>query len=372
MKNLIIILFVLITVIAKITAQPNKPDPNKYLFIGTYTAKGSEGIYVYKFNTQTGDFEHISNTTGIKNPSFLSISPNKKYVYSVNENDNFGGISAFSFDKKLGKLILLNTSTANGDHTCHLEMNADGKHLAIGNYTGGNLGLFEINIDGSLKENPQMINHIGSSINKDRQEKPHVHSANWAPNQKDLFVPDLGIDKIMHYKLVNGNLITGIPAYTQVEPGTGPRHFTFHLNGKFAYVIQELSSQITSFKYNNGTLNKIETVSTLPYNYSEKSYCADIHISPDGKFLYGSNRGHNSLAIYSINQTNGKLKLVDIESVNGNWPRNFMLDPTGNFVLVANEKSDNVTIFKRNNITGKLTSTGKEIKVSMPVCLKMM
>ncbi len=368
MKKQLITLYLSMFILSNLFSQTNSI---KTLLVGTYTSKGSDGIYVYKFNTQTGDFQAVSHTKGIKNPSFLTISPNGKNVYSVNENDNFGGISAFAFNKKNGKLTLLNSSTANGDHTCHLEINADDQHLAIGNYTGGNLGLFKLNADGSLKMNPQMIEHQGSSINKDRQEKAHVHSVNWAPNQKDLFVPDLGLDKIMHYVLKNGKLETGVPAYTEVEKGSGPRHFTFHPNGKFAYVIQELSSQITGFNYKNGSLEKIETISTLPNNYTEKSYCADIHISPDGKFLYGSNRGHNSLAVFAINEKDGTLKLVEIVPINGNWPRNFMIDPSGNFALVANEKSDNITIFKRDKITGKLTATGKEIKVSMPVCLKM-
>jgi 6-phosphogluconolactonase len=372
MKSILTILLLSISIIIEIKSQTKKSDPIKYLFVGTYTAKVSEGIYVYKFNTQTGDFESVSHTKGIKNPSFLSISPNGKNVYSVNENGDLGGVTAFSFDKNTGQLALLNSSIANGDHTCHLEMNADGKHLAVGNYTGGNLCLFKINAGGSLMQNPQIINHKGTGPNKDRQEKAHVHSVNWAPNQKDLFVPDLGMDKIMHYTLSNGKLQAGIPAFTEVQAGSGPRHFTFHPNGKFAYVIQELGNLVTAFNYKNGQLSKIDSYTTLPANYNEKSYTADIHISPDGKFLYGSNRGHNSLAIYAINQKTGTLKLIDIESVKGNWPRNFMIDPTGNFILVANEKSDNVTIFKRNKLTGMLTATGKEMKISMPVCLKML
>jgi 6-phosphogluconolactonase len=373
MKRLILNFLIVFMAISSVFSQKMKiTNPFKTLLIGTYTAKGSEGIYVYRFNTKTGDFEHINNTKGIENPSFLAISPNKKNVYSVKELGNLGGVAAFAFNNKTGDLKLLNTSTANGDHPCHLEMNADGKHLGVGNYSGGNLCLFEINKDGSLKENPQVITHEGSGPNKSRQEKAHVHSVNWSPDQKHLFVPDLGIDKIVHYQLIKNKLIEGKPAFTTVSPGAGPRHFTFHPNGKFAYVIQELNSEITAFNYSNGALKAIESVSTLPTNYSEQSFCADIHISPDGQFLYGSNRGHNSLAIYAINQQNGRLKLVDIASVNGNWPRNFMIDPTGSFVLVANERSDNVVIFKRNKISGKLTATGKEIQVSMPVCLKML
>ncbi len=370
--SLLIIFFSL--VYNNLFAQKNSQSNQlKTLLVGTYTTKGSDGIYVYRFNTQTGDFEHINNTKGISNPSFLSISPNKKFVYSVNEEGNLGGVAAFAFNQKSGELKLLNRSSANGDHPCHLEINSDGKYLAVGNYTGGNLCLFGLNTDGSLKPNPQTISHIGKSINESRQEKPHVHSVNWAANQKDLFVPDLGIDKIMHYSFnkTTQKLETGSPAYTEVEAGSGPRHFVFHPNRKFAYVIQELSNQITAFNYKEGTLTKIESSTTLPADFKGANYTADIHISPDGNFLYGSNRGHNSLAIFRINQQNGKLKLVDIQAINGSWPRNFLIDPTGNFLLAANQNSDNIVIFKRNKNTGKLTATGKEIKISMPVCLKM-
>jgi 6-phosphogluconolactonase len=372
MKKTIFLIYMSISIVSIGFSQKKKAiSPIKTLLVGTYTGKGSEGIYVYRFNTQTGNFEHINNTKGLTNPSFLAISPNKKFVYSVKEEGKLGGVAAFAFDNKTGALTLLNTSSANGDHPCHMEMNADGKHLAVGNYSGGNLCLFEINEDGSLKDNPQVINHSGKSVVAGRQEGPHVHSTNWAPNQKDLFVPDLGIDKIVHYQLVNGKLVEGSPAYTQVAAGTGPRHFTFHPNGRFAYVIQELSSQITAFAHKNGALTAIGTYSTLPGNYTENNSTADIHISPDGKFLYGSNRGHNSLAIYAINQKNGSLSYIENQSILGKTPRNFMIDPTGNFVLAAGQNSDNIVIFIRNKTTGKLTATGKEIKVSQPVCLKM-
>ena len=374
MKNLLWLNILLFLFSNALFAQnKHTQSAEKTLLVGTYTDKGSEGIYVFRFNTKTGDFKHINNTKGIKNPSFLSVSPNKKYVYSVNEEGNLGGVSAFSFNQKTGELKLLNSSSANGDHPCHVEVNPDGKYLVVGNYTGGNLSLFSLNKDGSLNPNPQTISHSGKSINAARQEKPHVHSVNWAPNNTNLFVPDLGIDKIMHYKLnkATGQLEVANPAFTAVEAGTGPRHFTFHPNGKYAYVIQELSSQITAFTVKGMVLEKIETVSTLPIDNTIDNTTADIHISPDGKFLYGSNRGHNSLAIYSINQKNGSLGYIENQSIMGKTPRNFTIDPTGNYILVANQDSNNITIFKRNKSTGKLKPTGKEIKISRPVCLKM-
>jgi 6-phosphogluconolactonase len=374
MNKIYFILIITFSMFTKMVAQQkNKPNTIKHLFVGTYTEKGSEGIYIYKFNIQTGDFELVTNTNQVKNPTFLELSKNGKIIYAANEIGQSGQISTFSFDEKEGKITLLNSVSAQGDDPCHLQLNNENKLLVVGNYSGGNLSMYEVNNNGSLKENPQVINHQGTGPNKDRQEKPHVHSVNWAPNNKDLYVADLGIDKIMHYQLnkTTGKLEIGTPPFTEIDAGAGPRHLTFHPNGKFVYVIQELADQITGFSIKNGSFSKIETIKTIPPDFKGVNYTADIHISPDGRFLYGSNRGHNSLAIYSINQTNGKLKLIDNQSVMGDWPRNFMIEPTGKFLLVANQKTDNIVIFKINKTTGKLKPTGKQIKVSMPVCLKM-
>jgi 6-phosphogluconolactonase len=260
----------------------------------------------------------------------------------------------------------------------------------VGNYTGGNLSVLPINADGSLSAATQTINHEGSGPNKSRQEKPHVHSVNISPNNKDIFVPDLGIDKIVGYSLdaESGKLSPSNTTFTKVEDGSGPRHFTIHPNGKFAYVIQELASTVTGFNYINGQLKPFQTISTLANDYKEKdkNFCADIHISSDGKFLYGSNRfvdaGNkngvfatnnviDTIVIYSIDQKTGKLTYIENEPVLGKVPRNFMITPNGKFLLVANQETDNVVIFKRNSKTGKLTLTGKEIKVPVPVCLQM-
>jgi len=344
-----------------------------YLFIGTYTSKTSEGIYVYKFNTQTGDFAPVSIAKGIKNPSFLAFSPDKKYLYSVAEMSG-GAVSSFSVDKQSGTLTMLNTQSAGGNGPCHVAVDKTGKWVIVGNYGGGSLSILPVQADGSLGVATQTIQHEGKSVNKARQEKPHVHSINIASNNKDVFVPDLGTDKIMTYTLdtKTGQLLPGNPPFTSSVPGAGPRHFTFHPKGKFAYVIQELDATITGFHYKPGKLEPFQTVSTIPADYTGQKWCADIHISPDGKFLYGSNRAHESLVIFSINQKNGELTYVGHQNVLGKTPRNFMIDPTGKWVLVANQDSDNVVIFSRDIKTGKLTPTGKEIKVSMPVCLKTM
>lgn len=350
-------------------AQPN----SLLLFVGTYTTKTSEGIYVYEFNTKTGTLTPVSIGTGVKNPSFLAFSPNKRFVYSVAEL-NGGAVSAFTFDKQSGALTIVNTESAGGAGPCHISVDKTGKWAIVGNYGGGSLSVLPIQADGSLGKPTQTIQHEGQSINPERQEKPHVHSINIAPNNRDVFVPDLGTDKIMTYILnvETGQLAPGNPAFTATKPGAGPRHFTFHPNGKFAYVIQELDATVTGFNYSEGKLEPFQTITTLPEDYTGRKWCADIHISPDGKFLYGSNRTHESLVIYSIDQKTGQLTYVGHQNVLGKTPRNFMIDPTGKWILVANQDSDNIVVFSRNTKTGKLTPTEKDVKVSMPVCLKIM
>lgn len=344
-----------------------------FLFVGTYTLKTSEGIYVYKFNTQTGDFTPISHTKGIKNPSFLAISPNQRFLYAA-EGKSGESVRAFSIEMPSGNLTLLNTQSSVGVGPTHLQVDKTGKWVIVGNYTTGNLSTLPIKSDGSLGKALQTIQHEGKSINLERQNQPHVHSVNIAPNNTDVFVPDLGIDKIMAYcfDAKTGQLTAGNPPFIATAPGAGPRHFTYHPNGKFAYVIQEIDATITGFRYKKGQLIPFQTVKNLPDDYTGAKSSADIHISPDGKFLYGSNRTHESLVIFRIHSKTGQLTLVGHQNVFGKTPRNFAIDPTGQWVLVANQDTDNITIFKRDADTGKLTFTGKEISVSMPVCLKFL
>jgi 6-phosphogluconolactonase len=391
-KNAFFALFLGLIFLPNIGKSQSKAD--QYLMIGTYTRPNtknpSEGIYVYKFNTDTGDFSAVSIAKGIKNPSFLAISPNEKFIYSVGETDADGSVSAFSFDKKSGTLTKLNTQSSGGANPCHVSIDKTGKWVLVGNYSGGNLSILPVEADGSLGKPTQTINHEGKGPNAARQEKLHVHSVNIAPNNSDVFVPDLGIDKIVTYKLdtKNGKLLAGKPAFIKMADGSGPRHFTIHPNGKFAYVIQELSSTVTAFNYVSGKLTPFQTITTLAKDFKDKnkSFCADIHISPDGKFLYGSNRfvdaGNkngvfaadntiDTIVMYSIDQKTGKLTYIGNEPVLGKVPRNFMITPNGKFVLVANQETDNITIFKRDAKTGKLSPTGKQIEVPVPVCLKM-
>ena len=342
-----------------------------YLYIGTYTRQTSEGIYVYQFNSKTGDFKPVSITKGT-NPSFLSISSDQRFLYAL-AGMKGDSVKAFAIEKPSHHLTLLNSQSLDGSFgACHLAVDKTGRWLIVGNYGSGSLNLLPIQPDGMLGKVKQTIAHEGKSINAERQEKPHVHSINISPNNKDVFVPDLGTDKIMTYALntETGELANGKIPFTAVAAGSGPRHFTFHPNGKWTYVIQELNSTVTAFQYVDGALEAFQTAKTLPEEYTGLNWSADIHISPDGKSLYASNRAHESLTIFSIDKKTGKLTLAGRQPVLGKTPRNFAIDPTGNFVLVANQDSDNIVIFKRDHKTGKLTPTGKEIVISQPVCLK--
>ncbi len=349
-----------------------------YLFIGTYTGTGSKGIYVYRFNTNTGKATWLSNTDSMVSPSFLTVSKNGKFVYSVSESGSKfpGKINAFSFDKKNGTLKWINEQTSGGDNPCYVSINKSGKWVAVGNYTGGNLSVFKTNANGSLMPMAQLIQHEGNGMNKSRQEKPHVHATVFSPDDKYLMVPDLGIDKVMTYKFTEGSNLPLEPAsvpFTETQAGSGPRHLVFHPKKPFAYLIQEMAGQVETYQYKKGTLTSIQKIATHINDFKGTPGSADIHVSPDGKFLYASNRGvENNIAIFIINETTGMLEAKGYQSTMGIKPRNFCIDPTGNFLLVANQDSGNIVIFKRDQLTGMLYTAGEEIKIPRPVCLKMM
>ncbi len=351
---------------------------DKYLLIGTYTSGKSEGIYVYKFNTKTAENSLVS-VTKTSNPSYLAVSPNKKVVYAVNENADStmytvgGNISAFSFKK--GQLTAINKQPSGGKHPCYVAVDKTGKWVFAGNYTSGTVGLLKIKKDGALDTLRQIIQHNGSGPNKERQQGPHVHATFLTSDNKYLFVPDLGIDKMMIYSFdaAKGNLQPAKNNSVKVAPGSGPRHIDIHPNGKYVYMILELTGEVVVYKnFSNADLQEIQTISAQPpYIKTSNISGADIHVSPDGKFLYSSNRGNaNTIAIFSINEKDGTLTPIGQQPVLGIKPRNFNFSPDGSFLLVANQDSDNVVIFKRNKKTGLLTDTGKQISVPNPVCLK--
>ena len=350
-----------------------------YLIVGTYTSGKSEGIYVYKFNTKDGESK-LLDSAKTSNPSFIAVSPDKKFIYAVNENADStmksgGGVSSFSFNKKPGKLAFINTQSSGGSHPCYVTIDNTGKWLFAGNYSSGNFSLFPLSANGGIENAKNNVQHFGKGVVKERQEAPHVHGTFLTSDNKYLLVPDLGIDKVMVYQFdaPTGNLTEAKNPFIQVPGGNGPRHLAFDPSGKHLYLIQELTGTIAAFTFVDGKATLFQTISTLPEDYKGSLGSADIHVSPDGKFLYASNRGDaDNLAIYSIDATTGILKLVGHQSTLGKTPRNFNFDPTGNYLLVANQNSNNIVIFTIDHNTGLLTDTGKRINVPNPVCIKWM
>lgn len=346
-----------------------------YLLTGTYTSGKSEGIYVYRFNSSDGTTTPV-NQVKISNPSFLAVSPDERYVYAVEEDANpqgtGGNVSAFTFNKETGALTLINRQPSMGNHPCYVSVDKTGKWVAVGNYSSGNLSVFPVEPNGGLGL-PVSTKHDGSGPNKARQSSAHVHATFFSADNRFLFVPDLGMDKLIIYAFDenNGKLSTARQAFAASEPGSGPRHLCFNAASSYAYLMEELSGTVVVYKYKNGKFKRKQRISSMPAGDTSFAGSADIHVSPDGRFLYASNRAaSNTIAIFSINQHNGKLTLLGHQSTLGKTPRNFNFDPTGNFLLVANQNSDQVVVFKIDKETGLLTDTGKRIEVGNPVCLK--
>ncbi len=349
------------------------------VYIGTYTGSGSEGIYVYRLDAATGALSHVSTRDGMENPSFLDISPDRRFLYAIGEvgavdGKPGGAVAAFAIDPQSGALTHLNTESTVGPGPCHLSIDATGKYVLVANYGGGSVAMLPVRDDGSLGAATDFIQHEGSSVNANRQQEPHAHSINVAPNNKHAFSPDLGIDKILIYQIdrENGKLVPNEPPFVSVDPGEGPRHFDFHPNGKYAYVINEIGNTIVSYDYDAeaGRLQATGSVSTLPDDFDGVSHTADIHVHPNGKFLYGSNRGHDSLVICAIDENTGQLEVVGYELTGGKNPRNFGIDPTGNYLLVANQDTGDIHVFRIDGDTGKLTKTEHVAQVAKAVCLK--
>jgi 6-phosphogluconolactonase len=365
----IIFRFVLLLNVLAVHAQ------HSYLLIGTYTGGKSEGIYVYDFNSLNGEAGYKSKIKA-SNPSFLAVSPNQQNVYAAFEqgSKNGGGkIGAYHFDKKTGALQFINEQNSGGDDPCIVATERSGKWLAAANYSGGSLAIMPISKNGGLEPASTVIQHSGSSVNKNRQEKAHVHSSFFSADSRYLLVPDLGMDKIMIYSFnpQTGKLQTAPQPFAKAVDGSGPRHIVFSPNNKYVYLMQELTGKVVSYRYSNGRLTAIQETSAAQPGFTGFMGSADIHVSADGKFLYCSNRGDaNTITIFKIDPVNGKLKVAGYQSTLGKGPRNFSLDPSGNFLLVANQNSDDIIVFKRNNTTGLLTDTGKRIEVGNPVCLK--
>jgi 6-phosphogluconolactonase len=346
-----------------------------YLFVGTYTSGKSKGIYVYDLNTQTAEAKQVSYVES-KNPSYLAIASNGNYLYSVNEGGNDSYVSAFSFDRMSGKLSFINKQPSGGADPCFISVNSSRQWAVVANYTGGSLSAIPINADGSLAPLAENIQHTGIGRNKERQEKAHVHSTFFTPDEHFVFTADLGTDKLSIYRFdpaVAQPLTTSTDSVVDVDPGSGPRHFAFHPTKPFVYVIEELTGTVDAFQNDQGKLTHLQRISSVPTGFKGENGSADIHVSPNGKFLYASNRGDaNSIVIYRIDPVTGKLRIAGFQSVMGKHPRNFIIEPGGKFLLVANRDSDNIVIFKINRETGLLEATGKQINLPNPVCLKLL
>jgi 6-phosphogluconolactonase len=358
------------------------------VYIGTYTRREarvlggkSEGIYLYRFDPSSGALEYSSKIAGVDNPSFLALHPQGRYLYAANETGDFGGqptgaISSFAIDPATGGLTFLNQQPSHGTDPCHLSVDQTGKFVLAANYSSGSVAVWPILEDGQLGPTSEVIQHHGSSVNPQRQEGPHAHSITLDPANRYAFVADLGLDKVMIYRLDlnQGKLIPNTQPWAQVKAGAGPRHFDFHPSGKYAYLINEIGSTMTAFAYDEakGALTELQTLSTLPADFSGRSHCADVHVAPSGKFVYGSNRGHDSIVIFAIDEATGKLTEVGYESTQGQTPRNFAIDPTGAFLLAANQNSDTIVTFRIDSATGRLTPTSHVTNVPMPVCIKML
>ena len=361
-------------------AQRRRPRSRELLvYVGTYTSGKSEGIYLYSLNPSSGELNHIATTKGVVNPSYLAIAPGRRYLYAVNEIEEFAGkksgaVSAFAINQRSGELRLLNQQPSMGGAPCYVVVDQTGRFVLVANYSGGNFAVLPIKGDGSLDEATDLRQDGGSSINTERQGGPHAHCIVLDPANRFAYGCDLGTDEIMIFRLDarRGKLIPNRPHSVQAKPGAGPRHLTFHPSGKYAYVINELNLTVTAFAHDRikGNLKELQTVSTLPKGFTPADSGADIHVSPNGRFLYCSNRGHDSIAAFKIDPRNGKLTFIAHESTGGKTPRNFAIDPTGRFLLAANQRSDKIVTFRLDPTTGRLAATGHVAEVPSPVCLK--
>jgi len=348
-----------------------------WVYFGTYTESKSKGIYASRFDAATGKLTEPELAAETRNPSFLALNPNKRFLYAVGELSDFqgkraGAVSAFSLDGKTGRLTLLNQQPSGGQGPCHLSLDSQGRCVLVANYSSGSIACLPVRKDGSLGEAVSSIQHSGASLNPQRQAGPHAHQVVVDRNDRHALVCDLGLDQVLIYRLDarRALIVPNEPAFAAVTPGAGPRHLAFSPNGKTAYVINELNSTITAFAYDarRGVLTEIQTLSTLPGNFSGKSTCAEIAVHRSGSFVFGSNRGHDSLIVLGVDRKSGRLWLTEHRATEGKTPRHFAIDPSGQWLLAENQGSDSVVLFEIDAETGKLHATGRSVNVGAPVC----
>ncbi|MBI2680232.1 MAG: lactonase family protein [Candidatus Solibacter usitatus] len=363
--------------LALVSLMQAAPKSEYFVYIGTYTDKGSKGIYGFRFHPSGGRLEPMGLMAETVSPSYVAASPNHKFLYAVNETDNFGGqkagsVSAYAIDGKTGKLTFLNQVSSRGGAPCHLVVDKTNKCVLVANYNGGSVAAFPIKEDGRLGEASAFVQHTGSSVDKGRQEGPHAHGIYASADNRFAVAADLGLDQVVVYKLdaANGALTPNDPPFAKVPPGGGPRHFAFHPTAKFGYTNNEMTSSVTAFTYDagRGALNSIQTISTLPKDFSGDNSTAEIAAHPSGRFLYVSNRGHNSIAVFAIDAKKGTLTALEHASTQGKTPRGFAIDPTGGYLLAGNQDTDNIMIFKIDPKSGRLKA-GKLVEAPRPVAV---
>jgi 6-phosphogluconolactonase len=352
----------------------------RYLaYVGTYTTGESKGIYGYRYDAESGELTALGVAAETTNPSFVAVDPSRHFLYAVNEVDKYegkamGGVSAFAIDQKTGKLTFLNEVPSGGADPCYISLDKTGRFVFVANYTGGSVAVFPVLPDGRLGASSAFVQHAGSGPNHERQEGPHAHWIEATSSNRYAFAADLGLDELLEYRFdaAKGSLTPNDPPFTKIEPGSGPRHFAFHPNGKFAYVVDELKSTVNTFTFNpsNGALHEIQTISTLPAGFSEHNDTAELEVHPNGKFVYASNRGHDSIVVFAVDAKKGTLTVVEDVPTQGKTPRSFVIDPTGTRLFVANEASGNIVAFRIDPKTGHLTASGAVLQVPSPVCIK--
>jgi len=364
---------------AAVALGADRASGSDYLaYIGTYTQKNSKGIYVFRLNSSTGKLTPLGLAVETTSPSYLAIHPNHRFLYAVAEVNNFGGqksgaVSAFSIDRSTGKLTLLNQVSARGSGPCHVMVDPTGKTLLVANYDSGSVAALPVGQDGRLREASAAIQHHGTSVNPERQEGPHAHCINNSPDNRFVLAADLGLDEVLVYRFdpARGSLAPNDPPFGKTPPGAGPRHFAFHPNGRFVYVINEIQCTASTFSYDaqRGALKLLATVSTVPKDYkvTKDDSTAEIRVHPSGKFVYGSNRGPDSIAVFSVDSTTGTLHPIEYVSTQGKTPRGFNIDPTGSYLIAGNQDSDSLVVFRIDQKTGRLTPTGQKLEAYAPV-----
>lgn len=346
------------------------------IFVGSYAETSNPGVYVYSLDEQTEELTLLDQVSGLKNPTFLNVDADRLRLYSITEGlseegQKTGDAVSYAIDPVRGTLSELNRSVTVDAPTCHIQRDERNQYLVVASYHGGRVGLVSLSEDGKIGEKLDKKQHEGSSVHE-RQNQPHPHSAYFSPDQRYIYVPDLGIDRIRAYTIDETGKQLQFLGDTTTQPGAGPRHMVFHPNGKLAFVINELDSTLSSYRYNadTGELHPIETVPTLPDGFQGENTCAEVAVSADGRFLYGSNRGHDSIVVYQIDSETGGMSFVERVSTEGQHPRHFALMPGGRLLIAANRDTNNLAIFRIDQATGKLRYTGRSVEVSQPVCVQ--